>query len=124
VVDAVVDGGARVLTVQTNNATYGGTSQPAQQLAIERLRAIEFGRSVVVSATSGISAVIAPDGTFLDRIDEGEVGWRVADVPLRGTTTWATRYGRTFELILCATAVIAIAVAVLWSARRRRRPIA
>ena len=124
VVDAVVDGGARVLTVQTNNATYGGTSQPAQQLAIERLRAIEFGRSVVVSATSGISAVIAPDGTFLDRIDEGNVGWRVADVPQRGTTTWATRYGHLFEMILCVFAVIALAVAVLWSARRRRRPIA
>ncbi len=59
VVDAVVDAGARVITVQTNNATYGGTSQPAQQLGIERIRAVEFGRSVLVAATSGITAVIA-----------------------------------------------------------------
>lgn len=124
VVHAVVDGGARVLTVQTNNATYGGTAQPEQQLAIERLRAIEFGRSVVVAATSGISAVVAPDGSFLDRIDEGDVGWRVADVPLRGQTTWATALGHGVEVVLSLIALAAMTVAVLWSARGRRRPIA
>ena len=35
VVEAVVDGGAQVITVQTNNATYQGTAQPEQQLQIE-----------------------------------------------------------------------------------------
>jgi apolipoprotein N-acyltransferase len=124
VVDAVVGGGARVITVQTNNATYGGTAQPEQQLAIERLRAIEFGRSVVVAATSGISAAIAPDGSFLERMDEGVVGWRVVDVPLRGQMTWATVAGRAIELALCLVAIVAITVGVLWSVRGRRRPIA
>ena len=32
-----------------------------QQLAIDRFRAVEHGRSVVVPTTSAVSAVIAPD---------------------------------------------------------------
>ena len=54
--------GARILTVQTNNATYGRTGQPEQQMAMSRLRAVEHGRAVLVAATSGISAIIGPDG--------------------------------------------------------------
>ena len=30
---------------------------------MSRLRAVEFGRTVAVAATSGISAIVAPDGT-------------------------------------------------------------
>ncbi len=41
--------------VPTNNATYAGTGQVAQQFAISRLRAIETGRYVVVASTNGIS---------------------------------------------------------------------
>ena len=62
----VVDG-ARALVVQTNNATYAGTSQPAQQVAMSRLRAIEHGRTVLIAATSGITAVVAPDGTIVEQ---------------------------------------------------------
>ncbi|MDV7390524.1 nitrilase-related carbon-nitrogen hydrolase, partial [Arthrospira platensis SPKY1] len=51
-----VRAGARVIVVQTNNATYGGTSQPAQQIAMSQLRAVEHGRDVLVAATSGITA--------------------------------------------------------------------
>ena len=37
----------------------------AQQLAFARLRAVEHDRYVVVAGTTGISAVIAPDGREL-----------------------------------------------------------
>jgi apolipoprotein N-acyltransferase len=118
VVDAVVSGGARVITVQTNNATYGGTAQPEQQLAISRVRAMEFGRSVLVAATSGISAAIGPDGAPRQTIHEGDAGWRVVDTPLRGTQTPATRIGHIVELMLVAIAVAAVVVSLVRSARR------
>ena len=124
VVNAVVDGGARVITVQTNNATYGGTSQPAQQLAIERLRAMETGRSLLVASTSGISAVVSSDGGITQRLDEGEQGWLTADVPLRGELTLATRIGHVVEVILCLAALLALVVAASWSRVSRRRGIA
>ncbi len=62
----VVNGGAELLVVQTNNATYTGTGQLEQQFAISRYRAIETGRTVVVAATNGISGIVAADGTVLD----------------------------------------------------------
>jgi apolipoprotein N-acyltransferase len=58
----VVTGGGRLIVVQTNNATFGRSGETEQQLAMGRLRAVEHGRTVLVAATSGISAVIAPDG--------------------------------------------------------------
>ena len=57
--------GGRLLVVQTNNATFGRSGETAQQLAMGRLRAVEHGRAVLVAATSGISAVIAPDGRLV-----------------------------------------------------------
>ena len=59
----VVDGGAQVLVVQTNNATFGYTNETYQQQAMSRVRAVEHGREVLISSTSGVSAVIRPDGT-------------------------------------------------------------
>lgn len=84
VTGALVDEGARVITVQTNNATYADTAQPEQQFMIERMRALETGRSVVVAATTGISAFIRPDGSVQAMIGEGSTGSLVRDVSLRG----------------------------------------
>ena len=58
-----VRGGARLLVVQTNNATFGYTDESEQQFAISRIRAIEHGRSVVHVSTVGVSGFVAPDGT-------------------------------------------------------------
>lgn len=66
----VVEQGAEVLIVQTNNATYGLTSQLAQQFNIARLRAIESQKEVITVATSGISGQIDRDGTVLWQADE------------------------------------------------------
>jgi len=122
VVDAVIDGGARLLTVQTNNATYGGTSQPEQQLAITRMRAGENGRTVVVAATSGISAVIGADRRVEEQLGEDETGWVVAEVPLHGSLTLAARIGPLVELVACALAMAAIGFATARAIRSRRRP--
>lgn len=83
VINGVVLGGAEVITVQTNNATYGNTAQPEQQFSIARMRSIENGRSVVIAATTGISAAVAPDRTIIARMEQNDVGYRVVDVPLR-----------------------------------------
>lgn len=73
-----------VLVVQTNNATYGLSGQPEQQLAMSRLRAVEHGRSVLVAATSGVSAVVRPDGSIREgeRLQEFTAGTIVTEVAL------------------------------------------
>ena len=59
---AQVEAGARLLVVQTSNATFIHTGQIDQQFEITRLRALETGRYVVVASTNGVSGIIAPDG--------------------------------------------------------------
>jgi apolipoprotein N-acyltransferase len=61
--------GGQLLVVQTSNATFIHTNQIEQQFEITRLRALETGRSVMVAATNGVSGIIAPDGTVLQRAD-------------------------------------------------------
>ena len=58
--------GAQLLAVPSNNATFN-EAMSEQQLAFARLRAVEHDRYVVVAGTTGISAVIAPDGRELAR---------------------------------------------------------
>ena len=57
-----VRAGAQLLSVPTNNATFGFTEMTYQQQAIPRVRAVAHGRPVLVAATSGVRAGLAPDG--------------------------------------------------------------
>ena len=116
--DAVRAGGELVV-VQTNNATFGRSAQPEQQLAMGRLRAVEHGRTVLVAATSGISAVIAPDGTLTQRSGVFTREVLQADVVRRDALTPATRLGALPELLLALLGAGALLVA---AARRRARP--
>jgi len=117
----VVDEGARVLVVQTNNATYNNTGQPEQQLAMSRLRAVEHGRAVLVAATSGISAVVTPDGQVQARSGELTTETLIAEVPMRSGRTVATRLGRAPEWVLAGLGVVAAAWSAAGARRARRR---
>lgn len=119
VVRDVVTGGGRLLVVQTNNATFGRSGETTQQLAMSRLRAVEHGRAVLVAATSGVSAVIAPDGRLQARSAVFTRDLLVARVPLRTGRTLATRLGAWPELALSLLGAGAL-LAGLISARSRR----
>lgn len=116
----VIDGGAQLLTVQTNNATYQGTGQPEQQWDIERLRALQAGRTVVVASTTGVSGFIEPDGTVTARMDEGERGYLVQTVSLRSGRTPSTVLGAVPE-ILAGGALLTGLVIILYVHGRQRR---
>ena len=125
IVRQAVTGGGRLLTVQTNNATYerpgdnGNGGETAQQLQMSRLRAVEHGRAVLVAATSGISAVIAPDGRVRQRSGVFTPALLVADVPLRDPHTVADRLGMWPEHGLALAGVLWLVVVVVRSRRRR-----
>jgi apolipoprotein N-acyltransferase len=97
VVRQAVTGGGRLLSVQTNNASYerpgdsGNGGETAQQLEMARLRAIEHGRAVVVAATSGVSAIISPNGSVLARTKVFTGTALDMSVPLRDPRTLADR---------------------------------
>lgn len=89
---AVLDG-AQLLTTPTNNATFGFTDMTYQQLAMSRLRAIEVDRAVVVPATSGVSAIVHPDGSVSQQTGIFQAGTLLGTLPLRDSLTVAARYG-------------------------------
>ncbi|MGW0178337.1 apolipoprotein N-acyltransferase [Nocardia sp. NPDC003345] len=111
--------GAQLLTVPTNNATFGDSEMTYQQLAMSRVRAVEHGRSLVVAATSGVSAIIAADGTVRQRSDLFVPAALVAEVPLRTAKTVATTAGPWPELV--AVLVTAGAVGYALMSRRNAR---
>ena len=110
----VVTAGGSLIVVQTNNATFGFSAQTEQQLAMGRLRAVEHGRAVLVTATSGISAVIAPDGTVEQSAPVFTREVLSAEVPIRTSTTLATRLGALPEALLCAVGVLGLVLAGRW----------
>jgi apolipoprotein N-acyltransferase len=120
----VVDGGAGMLVVQTNNATFGYTDESEQQLAMSRLRAVEFGRTVAVAATSGISAIVAPDGSVARASELFTPDVFVESIAQRSSTTLAARVGSAPEWALTGIGLLAVLVALRpqIAGRLRRRP--
>jgi len=112
-----VRSGAQVLAVPTNNATFGYTQMTYQQQAISRVRAVEHGRTVLVAATSGVSAVIGPDGTVKQETRLFTPAALVAGVPLRSGTTLATRLGPAPEWALVTLGVVGVAAALMMRGR-------
>ncbi|MFI5717272.1 apolipoprotein N-acyltransferase [Nocardia sp. NPDC051750] len=108
--------GAQLLAVPTNNATFGDSEMTYQQLAMSRVRAVEHGRSLVVAATSGVSAIIAADGSVRQESALFVPEALVAEVPLRSSTTPATALGPWPELAAVFVTVVGVVVAVV---RRR-----
>jgi apolipoprotein N-acyltransferase len=125
-VSSEVNAGANLLAVQTNDADFeidGQTGETLQQLAMARVRAVEFNRAVVVASTTGVSAIIRPDGSLI--VATGT--WRQAEiearVPLRSSMTIADRIGGWPEGLLAWATVAALAWSIALSVRQRRRRV-
>jgi len=117
----MIAGGADIIIAPTNNADFGRSDESVQQLAIARMRAIETGRSVVNASTVGTSAIIAPDGSTIDRLPTFTPGSMVQDVPLSTTTTLATRAGEGIELGASALGLVGVLALLLVGRRRDER---
>lgn len=112
-VQAAVREGAGLLLVPSNNATYSGSSQPLQQLAIERFRALETARAVLVASTTGVSALISPYGEVMDRLEDGDSGWLSGRVPVSEGATPAVSFGAAIGGVLAAGGAVAILLSAL-----------
>ncbi|UGT62916.1 apolipoprotein N-acyltransferase [Nocardia asteroides] len=105
--------GAQLLTVPTNNATFGDSEMTYQQLAMSRVRAVEHGRALVVAATSGVSAIVAADGTVTERSELFVPAALTARLPLRTDRTLATRLGPAPEYLAVALCGLGLAAAAV-----------
>jgi apolipoprotein N-acyltransferase len=112
--------GAQLLAVPANNATFTeGMSE--QQLAFARLRAVEHDRYTVVSGTTGISAIVAPDGRVLARTSFFEPAYLDSQVRLKTQLTPATQWGPWVQGLLVLLGVAAVITAILHNGSFVRR---
>ena len=88
------------LIVQTNSATFSGTAESRQQLAITRIRAKEHSRSILSVSTIGISAFIDSNGEVVDEIGENVQGYLTVDLPLSNHATTASKWGAPIKIII------------------------
>ena len=108
--------GASVLVSLSNDGWYGGRGGAEQHLAQSVFRAIETGLPLLRATTTGISAIILPDGSVSSRLGEHEAGVLRGTVPAgRHEPTLYTRVGDVFAMS-CGVALIASSFA------GRRRP--
>ncbi|MFI7490889.1 apolipoprotein N-acyltransferase [Micromonospora echinaurantiaca] len=117
VVRDTVTGGAQLLVVQTNNATFD-VAEARQQLAMVRLRAVEHGRPALMASTVGVSGFVSPHGRVSDATGFNTRAVVVRQLTLADGRTLATRVGLWPEVALTALAVAALAGAAVL--RRRR----
>jgi apolipoprotein N-acyltransferase len=121
-----VAAGANLLAMQSNDATFerdGQTGESGQQLAMARIRAVEFDRAVVVASTTGYSAIIAPDGRLITSSGTWQQAELEARVPLLTGATPAERAGAWPEWAIVAATALAFgfAAARAGAAHRRRQ---
>ncbi|HKO89799.1 MAG TPA: apolipoprotein N-acyltransferase [Polyangiaceae bacterium] len=106
-------GDASWLVNLANDGWFGDSPEPAFHLALARLRAIEQQRYLVRATTTGISAVIAPDGALVASAGSGEASFTARIFLLSGSTLYQ-RVGATPWWA-------ALLTAALWGAREALR---
>ncbi|MEV0720716.1 apolipoprotein N-acyltransferase [Asanoa sp. NPDC050611] len=118
IVRDTVTGGAGILAVQTNNATFD-ESEARQQLAMVRLRAVEHGRDALMASTVGVSGFVGTDGSVHQETGFNAPGILLAELTPRATRTLATQLGYWPEMVLSGFALAGLVAAAVI---RRRRP--
>ncbi len=113
----VVASGAEVIVNLSNDGWFQGRAGPEQHFQQTVFRSIEVRRPLVRVTTTGVTALVEPDGTVRHRLDHGERGTlRVEVRPVSGETTVYARFGDVF-----AGGCLAATVGSLLLAAARRR---
>lgn len=120
-VRAFARAGAEVIVVSTNNASFERSYASQQHIAHSRMRALETRQWVVQAALSGISAVLAPDGTVSQRTALFEPDVVMAQVRARPARSLYVRVGDLFTYgWVTGTALAALLYVVVLAVGRRR----
>jgi len=117
IVRDTVSGGAQLLVVQTNNATFNA-AEARQQLAMVRLRAVEHGRPALMASTVGISGFVDETGKVYDATQFNAEAVIAEDVTLGGGRTMATVLGTAPELALVGTATFLLVAGAIIARKR------
>jgi apolipoprotein N-acyltransferase len=114
-----VRAGAQVLVVPTNTSSYATSQVPAQEVAADRVQAVESGRDLVQAAPTGYSTLVDDRGLVMARTALGRQQLLLGSIALRNAQTVYVRLGD-LPVLLLAALVLLIGVGL--EPRVRRRP--
>ena len=106
--------GANVLVIISNDTWFGKNQGRIQHLAVDTIRAVEYGRSVARATQDGISAFIMPDGKIPLKEDRQIPAILIYDVPVTNFMTFYSLAGNIW---------IAILITLLYYQIKRKREI-
>ena len=103
---SAVQAGAGLLVLITNDSWYGDSAAVWQHNGDSVLRAVESGRYLVTSASTGISAVISPTGEVLALQEPLTEGIVYGDVSFTATRTLYSYVGDVLVLLCGAFCIL------------------
>jgi len=98
---------AGLLLNVSNDAWFGDSIAPHQHLQMARMRSLETGRYLLRATNTGISAVIAPDGTVVARSPQFETQVLEAEIRPHSGATPYVRVGNVAVVLLAMFMVVA-----------------
>jgi len=104
-----------LLMINVSNDTWFGNSiGPYHHLSIARVRAIENNRYTIRATNDGISAIISNKGTIVTLLDKGKSGILEGNVKLIKNSTFYSRNGHLFFIILSFIIVLIPFLKIIW----------
>ncbi|NMP31197.1 apolipoprotein N-acyltransferase [Thalassotalea sp. M1531] len=99
-----------ILLTVSNDAWFGTSHGPHQHMEIARMRALEFGRPLLRSTNTGITAAVDHNGKFIEKIPQFEQGVLTTNVPLVEGRTPFSLYQRYPTFIAAIMLILLIIV--------------
>ena len=108
-----------LILIATDDAWFGTTEGPYEHAQAATLRAVETGRWVLRAGATGISGIVAPDGTWTRRSTLGTVATIVGDVGAPAPGPYAALGPAPIGLAMTAIAILPFLAARLRGRRAR-----
>ena len=104
-----------LLMINVSNDTWFGNSiGPYHHLSIARVRSIENNRYTIRATNDGISAIISNKGTIVTLLNKGKSGVLEGNVKLIKNSTFYSRNGHLFFIILSFIIVLIPFLKIIW----------
>ncbi len=97
--------GAQCLIAMINGSRFADIDTLIQHGWLAQLRTIENRRAFVRCAATGVTCIIAPDGTISHSLPPKKNGMLVASIPLINEKTFYCRYGEWFSYLAIIAAI-------------------
>ena len=109
-----------LLMINVSNDTWFGNSiGPYHHLSIARVRSIENNRYTIRATNDGISAIISNKGTIVTLLDKGKSDILEGNVKLIKNSTFYSRNGHLFFIILSFIIVLIPFLKIIWKKAQR-----